>query len=211
MPFCLSIFVYMDVSLIHRYIFIGRNDFNWYQDCENVFLKLFGKEKLELVCKLFAATSINTSLRSNITLFRRALYEIENNLPVGKYLPNIQLQLRQIREGKDLTGRKINSFAKAMSGDKNAVVVDIWLLRAFGCNNRYFRTKSQTVREGGATDRQYDKIEGWIRHEAWCMGIEPRQLSSMIWAGVRISTNGKDDTHYKDILERKLTNLFMTL
>lgn len=201
----------MDVSKIHRYVFIGRNDLHWYRDCTAVFIKLFGEERLELICKLFAATSINTSLKGNITLFRRALYEYDNNLPIGRYLPNIQLQLQQVRDGKDLTGRKISSFAKAMAGDPDAVVVDIWLLRAFGENNRYFRKRSQRDQEGGATPKQYTRIEGWIRQEAFCMGIEPRQLSSMIWAGVRLDTNGPDDTHYKDILERKLTNLFNCL
>lgn len=67
--------------------------------------------------------------KSNVTLFRR--YEIENDLPVGNYLPNIQDQLRLIRSGQPLSGRKINAFARAMAGDQNAVVVDIWLLRAF--------------------------------------------------------------------------------
>ena len=201
----------MNVSRIHRYVFIGRNDLNWYRDCTAVFIKLFGEERLNLVCNLFAATSINTSLKGNITLFRRALYEIENGMPVGNYLPNMATQIQRVRDGKELTGRKINAFAKAMAGDTDAVVVDIWLLRAFELNRQYFRQQSQTNREGGATEGQYAKIEGWIRHEAYCMGIEPRQLSSMIWAGIRIERNGVDDTHYKDILERKLTNLFNVL
>lgn len=204
----------MDSSKIHRYVWIGRKDLNWYADCQHVFEDLFGPDRLELVCKLFAATSINTSLKSNITLFRRALYEIENNLPVGNYLPNIQTQLQHCRAGRPLSGRKISSFARAMAGDPDAVVVDIWLLRAFDEDRRYFRKAKDeekgrgAMRSGGATDKQYTIIEHWVRTEARAMNLQARELSSMIWAGVRITQSGDTETHYKNILKHQLTNLF---
>lgn len=121
----------MDTSKIARYLWLGQKDTHWYQDCEDTFVKLFGRDRLWLVANLFAATSINTSLKSNITLFRKALSEIDQNAPVGNYLPNIKTSIQRIRDGKELSGRKIRSFAAAMSGDKDAVVVDIWILRAF--------------------------------------------------------------------------------
>lgn len=128
----------MNTDKIARYLWIGRKDLRWYEDAEALFTELF-PGRVELVAKLFAATSINTSLKANITLFRRALHEIENELPIGNYMPNIRQQLEQIRAGGDLTGRKIRSFAAAMSGDPDAVVVDIWILRAFDMDRKYFR------------------------------------------------------------------------
>lgn len=223
----------MDTSKIARYVWIGRKDLNWYRDCEEVFVELFGRERLPLVTKLFAATSINTSLKANITLFRRALYEIDKGLPRSKYLPNIEQQIDQVRAGGELTGRKINSFARAMSGDSEAVVVDVWLLRAFDMDRKYFRNEQPPVlnnqtdiedtkstpyaplwkkrgkfRSGGATDGQYSKIESYCREEARAMGIQPRQMSSMIWAGVRIDQGGDRETHYKTLLRLKMNNLF---
>lgn len=201
----------MDTSAIARYVWIGRKDQYWYSECQEVFEEIFGAERLHLVCQLFAATSINTSLKSNITLFRRALHEIENGLPIGNYLPNIQKQLHQIRSGQELTGRKINSFAQAMSGDRNAVVVDIWLLRAFGEDKKYIRNTGPhagLARSGGASKRQYDQIESYVRTEAALMGVEPRQLSAMIWSGVRIHTNGDRETHYKVRLKNCFQDLF---
>lgn len=223
----------MDTSKIARYVWIGRKDLNWYRDCEEVFVELFGRDRLTLVTRLFAATSINTSLKANITLFRKALHEIDNGLPIGHYLPNIRQQLEQIRAGNELTGRKINSFARAMSGDSEAVVVDVWLLRAFDMDRKYFRNDKITsdgpiqeipgtmygfyqpvvkkrgrMRSGGASDGQYTKIENYVRNEAKAMGIQPRQLSSMIWAGVRIDQGGDRETHYKTLLRHKMTNLF---
>lgn len=203
-----------DDSRIAEFVWLGMKDMFWYHECQETFTALFGAEKLTLVTKLFAATSINTSLKSNITLFRKAYYEIENNLPIGNYLPNIQKQIDRVRQGKDLTGRKINSFARAMSGDPDAVVVDIWLLRAFNQDRKYFRNGGPhdgTFRSAGATDKQYTQIESWIRAEAYKRNIEPRQLSSMIWSGVRTKTNGVDETRYSSILRSLLNNLFKVI
>jgi hypothetical protein len=204
----------MNTKNIDNYIRIGSKDINWYEDCQRVFEELFGKEKLELVCKLFAATSINTSLKSNIKLFRKALYEIQNDLPVGNYLPNIKKQLWQIRCGQELTGRKIRAFEKAMSGDINAVVVDTWLLRAFEVDRVYFRqTKGKPEgvgknRSAGANEKDFKRIERWVRRYAKRNKLEPRQVGAMIWSGVRIATSGDTNTHYKEILCNTMNNLF---
>lgn len=196
---------------IARYVWIGRNDLLWYSDAERLFAELFGSDKVRTVARLFAATSINTSLKANITLFRRALHEIDNDLPIGKYLPNIKIQLERIREGKELSGRKINSFANAMSGDKNAVVVDVWLLRAFNEDRKYYRKGSDTYRSGGASEKQYDIIESFVRSEAKAMSIEPRQLSAMIWSGVRIDQGGDRETRYESLLRYQFINMFSRL
>lgn len=201
----------MNTERIAEYVWIGRQDQHWYADCQKLFEKHFGKEQLPLITKLFAATSINTSLKSNVKLFRKALYEIQNDLPVGNYLPNIQNQLAKIRAGQELSGRKISSFARAMSGDKDAVVVDIWLLRAFGMDRKYMRHTGPhkgLMRDGGATDKQYTAIETWVREKAKAMGLEARELSSILWAGVRIAHSGDKNTHYKELLDYHLNNLF---
>lgn len=227
----------LDTSRIARYVWIGRKDLNWYQKSTELFIELFGLERLDLVTKLFAATSINTSLKANVTLFRRALHEIENNLPTSDYLPIIMQQLEQIRAGKQLTGRKIRSFARAMLGDPEAVVVDVWLLRAFSQDKKSFRkdplgrvvygslvdyplfdeiyraipetpNPRGLFRSRGATDGQYTDIENYVRQEARAMGIQPRQLSAMIWSGVRIDQGGDANTSYETVLRNKMQNMF---
>lgn len=201
----------MNIDRIAEYVWIGKQYQHWYADCQKLFEKHFGEEQLPLITKLFAATSINTSLKANVSLFRKALYEIQNNLPVGKYLPNIQAQLEKIRAGQELSGRKISSFARAMSGDKDAVVVDIWLLRAFGMDRKYLRHTGPykgLMRDGGATDKQYTTIEAWVRDKAKSMGLEARELSAILWAGTRIQHSGDKGTHYKELLDYSLNNLF---
>lgn len=204
----------MKTENISRYVWLGKKDKAWYSDCRQTLVDLFGEQELTLVTNLLAATSINTSLKSNITLFRRAYYEIKNNLPTSNYLPNIQNQINQLREGKELTGRKINSFAKAMRGNVDAVVVDIWLLRAFEMDRKYKRNSGPhegTFRSGGATDKQYTMIENWVRQEAIYRGVLPYELSSMIWGGVRREQSGDNETRYCDILRQLLTNLFQVI
>lgn len=201
----------LDTTKINHYIKVGEKDMYWYHECQEVFEDIFGKDELWLVCQLFAGTSINTSMKSNLTLFRRAYYEIKNDLPIGKYLPNIQTQLQRIRSGQELSGRKINAFAKAMSGVPDQVVVDVWLCRAFGIDRKYVRytgPHAGLARSGGPTDREYTLVENWVREEADRRNIEARMVSAMIWAGVRISTNGDRHTHYKDLLKHAFTNLF---
>ena len=196
----------MDTTEIEKYLEAGKNDKNWYQECEKTLVEIFGQNQLKIVTKIFAATSINTSLKANVTLFKRAYNEYLNDLPIGNYLPNIQKQLLQVREGLPLTGPKINAFANAMSGDPDAVVVDIWLLRAFKMNRRYYRKGSDSVREGGATKKQFRDIESWVRTEALKRGIQPREMSAMIWSGIRQIKGGDTQTRYTDILRAEYIN-----
>jgi hypothetical protein len=185
----------MNVSKVEEYLFKGRKDKYWYRDTEKLFLELF-PDKLYLVTQLFAATSIKTSLPANIKLFRRAMHEVESGKPFSNYLPAMLYQLNLIRAGRPIHARKIRNFAAAMSGDVNAVVVDRWLMRSFDLDG----DKSPTTLE-------YDVIEYYYQDLATRKGLEPRQVSAMIWSGIR----GKGDTRYHSILRHQLFNMFETV
>lgn len=201
----------LDTSKIHRYVWRGRQDVNWYQECEQLIEERYGIPDKRLVAQLLAATSINSSMKSNVTLFKKCYAAIKNGKAIPKMLPNIMAQIEFLLTAGEISGRKINSFADAMSGNTQAVVVDIWLLRAFHMDRQYKRHTGPHAgreRSGGANDKQYSLIEGWVREEAFYMGLEPRQLSAMIWSGIRTATNGKDKTHYKQILVEASMELF---
>lgn len=170
----------------------GVKDIHWYRDTERLFVDLFGSDRLHLVTQLFAATSIKSTLTSNIKLFRRALRDINEGNEFRRYLPAMEYQLKLIRDGRPIQARKIRNFAAAMSGDVNAVVVDRWLMRAFG----YDGIKSPT-------DAQYTRIENWVRGYAEMTSREPRQISAMIWSGIRGGV-----TRYDHILRNKLFNMY---
>lgn len=183
----------MNTDNIGRLIAIGARDQHWYRDTEELFAGIYGRERLHFITQLFAATSIKTSLRGNVKLFRKALKELNHDLPFSNYLPVIRFQLDRIRRGEPLKARKIRNFAAAMSGDKNAVVVDRWIMRAFGYDGNL-----------APTDKQYDEIEQWIQGYAEMTSREPREVCAMIWSGIR-----KDRvTRYDSVLKSQLTPLF---
>lgn len=198
----------LDTTRIDFFISQGMQDKDWYAKTERLITGLYGPHRLQLVSNLLAATSINSSLKSNIRLFRKALHEIENGLPFSNYLPNIKLQLERIRSGQELSGRKIRAFAAAMSGDVNAVVVDVWLLRAFDMERKYYRKHSNTYRSAGATDKAFTLIEEWVRSHARKMKLQPRELSAIIWSGTRRSISGDHEVGYHNVLVMQEANLF---
>jgi hypothetical protein len=198
----------MITNHIPKYVSKGLKDKLWYENQTAEFIKIFGYIRLPLVSKIFAATSINSSLKSNIRLFRKAYHEITNNLPLSNYLPVMKLQLERIQRGEDINGRKIKSFAAALSGDPNAVVVDIWLLRAFDEDKKFRRNLSGREQSSGASNKQYDNIETWVRDNAPLFHSTPRQLSAMIWSGVRTMKSKERETNYIEILRYQMYNMY---
>jgi hypothetical protein len=151
----------------------GAADHEWYDQTEQELHKMFGNDA-PLVAKFFAATSNNATVASNASLTMKALRQYKMGEPFTGYLPAVIENLKLAAEGKPLNGRKIDNFAKALSGDPEAVVVDRWIMRAFGFN------------KGTApTDLQYDFMENAIKKLAADQNMTPRQLQAAIWFGFK--------------------------
>jgi hypothetical protein len=72
-----------------------------------------------------------------------------------------------------LRGPKTHAFARAIAGDRSAVVVDVWIARAAGLDpNRL-------------TPKQYAAVAADVEHLAPIYGEHPRTLQALIWARVR--------------------------
>lgn len=193
-----------------EYIELGWHDLHWYIDTKALFVELYGLNELPLVANLFAATSINSSLESNIRLFRKAYYELKNGLPFSSYLPVMKLQLERIRAGEEISGPKIQNFARAMQGDPDAVVVDIWLLRAFNLDKQFVRSHSGRKQSAGASLPLFNKVVGMVKALALKYEVQPAQMSAVIWSGVREYYTGKKLTRYDLILRTQEYNMFET-
>lgn len=164
----------------------GKGDLDWY-NVGNELKEYFGKDA-ELFAQLLAVTSNNATVPSNHTFALKAYKAIKAGLPILKksegakpgeaYLPAVVDQIRRVAAGQGIEGiegRKVNDFVKALMGDKNAVVVDRWMMRAFGY-------------EGIApTPHEYDLIEHTVRELAKQQGVEPRQMQAAIWFGAKQS------------------------
>jgi len=178
---------------------------DWYLETRQTIVEIFGESEAWFVCQLLASTSINSALRSNVSLFAKAYVELKTGKPFSGYIPVMLNQLERLRNGQPISGRKISNFARAMFGDDQAVVVDLWIMRAFGLDTR---RKLKTGRFGNWTPSktQYDTIENWIIETAPELGLKPRELCSMIWSGIRTTQTSKDNpTRYCDLLRQRFT------
>ena len=72
-----------------------------------------------------------------------------------------------------LNGPKTSAFARALTGDDQAIVVDVWMLRAAG----------YTKDSPNKTD--YAEISAAIRNVSDKMGLSPRTTQALIWILVR--------------------------
>jgi hypothetical protein len=155
----------------------------WYDDALSSARRHFGKQDGEMFLKFFAVTSQNTAFKvapqkaDNLTLALKAFREWKEGVPFGSKFnytvahKQIVKNLDQVAAGKAPSGPKIGPFMDALLGDKDAVVVDRWMNRAFG-----FATDTPTVNQ-----RKF--IEEIVREDAQRYGLTPRQYQAAIWEG----------------------------
>jgi hypothetical protein len=72
-----------------------------------------------------------------------------------------------------LKGMKTNAFAKAIAGDEQAVVIDVWMLRAVGIEKK---TPNQST---------YNELVNAVKTVAFEYGMTPRAMQALIWIVVR--------------------------
>jgi hypothetical protein len=87
---------------------------------------------------------------------------------------NIRMANASLELGfKALNGQKTNAFAKAIAGDENAVVIDVWMLRAVG------------IEKKSPTQAQYKVLADAVTATATMYGMTPRSMQALIWIIVR--------------------------
>lgn len=87
---------------------------------------------------------------------------------------NLAMAKKAIALGFDsLNGMKTNSFARAIAGDENAVVIDVWMLRALG------------IEKKTPTQSQYKEMARAVKAVAAEYGTTPRTMQALIWIIVR--------------------------
>lgn len=194
---------------IDRYISAGIKDRYWYEETRQVIERLMPGEDINLFIDVLCATSINSTLKSNVTKAVRQYWNIVNGLPTSGDLPAMIYQIELVRQGLPLHGRKVLAFSKAMKGDPDAVVVDVWLCRAFGIDSEYFNKQRGATHTRSPSKREYETVERYVRRYAKRNGFQAREASSMIWSGIRMINTGKDNTtRFDHALQMKLGTLF---
>ena len=105
-------------------------------------------------------------------------YAFANGKPVSGLSNNLRMAETAKVSGFDaLKGLKTNAFARAIAGDSDAVVIDVWMMRAAGMD-----TDSPNV-------GQYKALSQAVRDAAAEFGITPRTAQALIWIIVRGSAS----------------------
>jgi hypothetical protein len=87
---------------------------------------------------------------------------------------NLRMANAALTLGYDaLKGAKTNAFARAIAGDEQAVVIDVWMLRAVG------------IEKKSPTQAQYKEMADAVTRVATKFGMSPRAMQALIWIVVR--------------------------
>ncbi len=178
---------------ISKYLFHGWKERNWYPATLRAFKQMLPANfDIELFVKIFAMTSPLTHFKANITIAMKVYDLFKKNKHISTLvLPGVAKTLIDFREekftfsGTERNGRrKISNFARAILGDKEAVVVDSRVLEAYGLME-YYEWKGK-IWQYSPRISEYDLIEKHIKLLASATGYEPRQIVSMLWSGMKI-------------------------
>jgi hypothetical protein len=144
----------------------------WYFEAEKVANQVAENldTSLEIGASVVSAFSPRERWTSNV---RKAIQFSLGEKVVG-LSNNLKMAEASLHLGYEaLRGAKTNAFARAIAGDENAVVVDIWMMRAGGFG---IDSPNKT---------QYTEVTEAINTVADKFGLTPRTTQALIWIMVR--------------------------
>lgn len=148
----------------------------WYFEAQEVaedVAEILGSS-LEVGASIVSAFSPRERWATNVA----KAYAFANGLPVSGLQNNLRMaQAAQVMGFDALKGLKTNAFARAIAGDTDAVVIDVWMMRAAGMDN------------DSPTKGQYREISDAVRIVAEEFSITPRTAQALIWIIVRGSAS----------------------
>ena len=187
------------IATIDKLVTEGHSGLGWYDGARAEIERLHGK-RAETYAQFLAATSPLSSVQSNVTLANRAmrlyrpgvLFTPEQGF-IGAHLAN----LNKVVEGQPLSGPKVSAFYRAIWGDCQAVVVDRWILRAWG----YRPQASGAI---AATPARVRDITREVRDYAREVGQCPRAIQAAIWTATKQRLDERNnDARALDIILRE--------
>ena len=144
----------------------------WYlraRQCAQTLARRYGRD-VRTVAAIIAVTSQRVSWKYNLTCTVRALRG-----ETVKHLGQVCDKVSRLLDGEEpatvVSGQKITAFWRAILGDRNAVVLDSWMLRAIGAKH--------------LTPKQYEIVANNLRIEARRAGVAPSTFQAVVWCALR--------------------------
>jgi hypothetical protein len=144
----------------------------WYVEGERIALDVANimGTSLEVGACVISAFSPRERWSSNVA----KAYKFANGDDVAGLANNMTMANMSTVKGYDaLKGEKTNAFARALAGDSDAVVVDVWMMRA------------ARLHTDSPNKTQYAEISRAVTNVAVSMGISPRTCQALIWILIR--------------------------
>lgn len=154
----------------------------WYTRASSILKDLFGEHAQQFVA-LLSATSPQQSVRNNLLMTLRVWNEwldagkptsgsvLENILAKTDLPARIQNARRVLQGDYALSGYKVDSFARNLMGDLNAVTNDTWMSKFGDISQQLFGTKKGYLAFTAKT-RKIAKQIGW----------QPAEVQETIWS-----------------------------
>jgi hypothetical protein len=148
----------------------------WYADAEKVALEVARNldADLEIGASVISAFSPRERWSSNVEkAVAFSLGQKVTGLP-----NNLKMAQMSLTYGFEaLRGPKTNAFARAIAGDQNAVVIDVWMMRAAG------------MEKDSPSKTEYAELSQAVKKVAKQYEMTPRTCQALIWILVRGSAS----------------------
>lgn len=144
----------------------------WYLDAERIAEQVASNLETTLEVGASVVSAFSPRERWAVNVARAIAYSLGQEVTCLKN--NLVMANNALTLGfKALNGKKTNAFAKAIAGDENAVVIDVWMLRAVG------------IEKKSPTPKQYDELAEAVTKVAIEKNLTPRTTQALIWIVVR--------------------------
>ena len=144
----------------------------WYFEAESVAREVAANMTLELERAACIVSAFSPRERWTSNVSKALAYSV--GLPVAGLSNNTAMADASLVHGFDaLKGLKTNAFARAIAGDTDAVVIDVWMCRAADLGT------------DSPNKTQYNFLADAVRDAAQLFGLSPRTAQALIWIMVR--------------------------
>jgi len=143
----------------------------WYKNTREYLQDKYGPD-WQLVTLLIAAISPRKQLKANLNaadLVYRYHKSGQDWTTIPGLMPIHKDNIKRVFDNIPLTGLKVPYFADAILGNKDAVVIDTWIIRYFKHPQKY------------VTQKQFGIMKEKILHNASRCGLTPVQYQAIIW------------------------------
>lgn len=167
----------------------------WYDGISDYVNEIFGEYSEDVLSLLPLASQGNGSAGTVALAINNIERIYKGEKPVG--LAEYKGYVSDFLGGKGIESDKMYNFFKAITGDENAVAVDmhVWsIIMGKNPNKKQVNPKNKA---------EFDRAKEFVNTLATELGLTPREVQAALWAA-NILRTGKNPTSYEQYFEKQL-------